>query len=132
MCLPKEPKSIQRIKIRLKQSLRKVFLMSALLQRTSFFDHHLMSLFQSLHTLQITFSSWEITVFWKPCYKTCVPQVKTYLNGVIIYFSKSYNFSWMFDFGGMCCVFQPANRCSTCRLLVRINFWMLKQLFTSF
>ena len=31
-----------------------------------------------------------------------------------------------------CCVFQPANGCSACRLLVEINFLTLKQLFTYF
>ena len=31
-----------------------------------------------------------------------------------------------------CCVFQPANRCSACRLLVEINFLMLLKLFAYF
>ena len=31
----------------------------------------------------------------------------------------------------MCCAFQPANGCSACRLLVEIDFLMLKQLFPS-
>ena len=31
--------------------------------------------------------------------------------------------------GVVCCVFWPANRCSTRRSLVKINFFMLKQLF---
>ena len=32
----------------------------------------------------------------------------------------------------MCCVFRPAKGCSACRSLVKINFLVLKQLFTSF
>ena len=31
----------------------------------------------------------------------------------------------------ICCVFRPANRCSACRLLIEIDFLMLKQLFPS-
>ena len=30
-----------------------------------------------------------------------------------------------------CCVFRPVNGCSACRLLVKIDFLMLKQLFPS-
>ena len=32
----------------------------------------------------------------------------------------------------VCCVFRPANCCYACRLLVKIIFLMLKQLFPSF